>query len=95
MASVGETVAKTKAAAISPRQASPQKTLISAVSSGTPAASTLPKPTSSTRIATAKPITSLITSLGSGRASSPSGPPYSTSTPAERSGRTAASTPFR
>ncbi|MDQ0938214.1 hypothetical protein QFZ49_008196 [Streptomyces turgidiscabies] len=95
VARVGETVAKVNAAASSPRQASPPITLISAVSSGMPAASTLPKPTSRTTIATANPISSLIRSSAAGRASSPSGPPYSTCTPADRSGFTDSSTPWR
>ena len=95
MASVGETVAKVVAAASSPSTASPATTAISAVSSGITAAATLPNPMSSTTTATPKPISSLIRSSGAGRASSPSGPPYSTCAPASRSGRTASSTPLR
>ncbi len=92
VASVGETLAKVVAAATRARQLSPTITLISAVRSGTPAAMMLPNPMSSTTTATAKPMASLVRSLVSGLASSPSGPPYSTSTPAERSGFTAVST---
>lgn len=95
VARVGETVAKVNAAASSPRIASPPTTPIRAVTRGSPAAMTLPKPMSRTTIATANPIASLIKSLALGRASSPSEPPYSTSAPAARSGWTAWSTPSR
>lgn len=95
VARVGETVAKVKAIASRLRQLRPTITAISAVTSGSPAATTLPKPISSTTTATAKPIASLVRSLVCGRASSPSGPPYSTCTPAARSGATASSTPCR
>ncbi len=95
VASVGETVAKVSALASRLRQLRPTMTLTRAVSSGIPAAMMLPKPITRTTIATAKPIASLRKSAVSGRASSPSAPPYSTWMPASRSGWTAASTPSR
>ncbi len=95
VARVGETVAKVNAAASRPSAARPPTTAISAVTRGATAARTLPKPVSRTTIATPKPMSSLARSLAAGRARSPSGPPYSTSAPAERSGRTASSTPSR
>lgn len=95
VASVGETVAKVAVAASSPSSARPHRAQIRAVTSGSTAASRLPKPISRTTIATPKPIASLVRSSGSGRASSPSDPPYSTVTPVDRSGCTARSTPSR
>ncbi len=95
VARVGATVAKVDSAAISPSTPRPTTAANRAVTSGSPAAIALRKPISSTTIATAKPITSLRRSSGSGCASSPSGPPYSTWTPASRNGATAASTPSR
>lgn len=95
VASVGDTVAKVVAAASSPSRPSPQTTQMRAVISGSRAARRLPKPISSTRTATPNPMASLTRSFASGRASSPSEPPYSTSAPADRSGCTAESTPSR
>jgi hypothetical protein len=95
VASVGETLANVEAAASSPSSPSPTTTPNSAVTSGSSAAATLPNAASSTTTATPKPIASLVRSVPPGRASSPSGPPYSTWTPARRSGAVAASTPCR
>lgn len=95
VARVGETVPKVKAAAIRPSSARPQIAPRSAVIRGRTAAMMLPKPMRRTTIATAKPMASLVRSSASGRASSPSVPPYSTVTPASRSGCTAVSTPVR
>lgn len=95
VASVGDTVAKVVAAASSARRPRPQMTQIRAVTSGTTAATRLPKPMSSTRMATPNPMASLTRSFAEGLASSPSEPPYSTSAPADRSGLTAESTPSR
>ena len=92
VARVGEALGKVKTLASRLRHATPRTTPSSAVTSGMAAPMTLPKPASSTTTATAKPMLSLITSGGAGRASSPSEPPYSTWTPADRSGATAAST---
>lgn len=95
VARVGDTVAKVVAAASRPSRASPQTTQTRAVTSGSRAATRLPKPISSTTTATPKPMASLMRSFAAGRASSPSEPPYSTSAPAARSGCTAESTPSR
>src|SRR6478752_7443807 len=95
VARVGDTVAKVVAAASSPSSPRPQTTQMRAVIRGSRAARRLPKPISSTRTATPKPMASLTRSFALGRASSPSEPPYSTSAPADRSGRTAESTPSR
>ena len=74
-ASVGETVGNVNAAAAIPRIPRAVAMPSSAVRMGRPAASTLPKPSSSTTMATTMPISSDRLSWAVGRAAWPSVPP--------------------
>ena len=67
----------------------PITTETTAVTSGSTAPITLPKPSSSTMMATANPISTEVRSFTAGRVSSSRAPPYSTCTRAARAGATA------